>query len=118
MVSCLLKGGQHQHTLLHLGQAKPGYTQYFTLCQQRLSEGIVRSHSQNFHSKATGNIPTTETPKAAKQLFKESSQPLSFFLWIYLNAHAQMQSVNTFSHIKQCIFLYLINPRFALPDSI
>lgn len=31
MISCFLKGGQHEDTLLHLGQTKPGDSQYLPL---------------------------------------------------------------------------------------
>lgn len=34
VVSRLLEGGQHQHTLLHLGQAKPSDAQDFTLSRE------------------------------------------------------------------------------------
>ena len=69
MVGRLLKRGQHQHALLHLGQAKPGDAQDFTLCQGREPEwGLLPGRE------CSPCPPQQKKQKAARLLFKSQSR--------------------------------------------
>ena len=57
VVGCLLKGGQHEHRVLHLGNAKPGDSQHLSLqrwcstsehahCQQVFQQHVSWHHTE------------------------------------------------------------------------
>lgn len=57
VVSRLLEGGQHQHALLHLGQAKPSNAQDFALCHGTACQTGTRVTDE---SSTPNHVHTTE----------------------------------------------------------